>query len=110
MVHRRVAGRSFGERTRLMLALMALPGADVLLLDEPQNHLDLDARSAFEQALLAFPGAVVLISHDRFAMRQLATRVMRIAGGRITPVDLATDPDFAAMGASSETYEPSGVG
>jgi ATP-binding cassette, subfamily F, member 3 len=109
MVHRRVADLSFGERTRLMLALIAIPGADVLLLDEPQNHLDLDARSAFEQALQAFPGTVVLISHDRHAIRQVATRVTRLAGGRLAAVDLATDEDFGSTGSGKGERKPSSV-
>ncbi len=96
-VHRRVADLSWGERTRLMLAAIAIPGADVLLLDEPTNHLDLDAREEFEEALTAFPGAVVLVSHDRYAVSRIATRVLRVAAGHLHEVDLATDPEFAAL-------------
>ncbi|HEV2127605.1 MAG TPA: ABC-F family ATP-binding cassette domain-containing protein [Thermomicrobiales bacterium] len=93
-VHRRVADLSFGERSRLMLALIAIPGADLLLLDEPHNHLDVDARAAFEAAVQAFPGTVVLISHDRYAIRQIATRVMRIAEGRLQEIDASMDHEF----------------
>ncbi len=96
-VHRRVADLSWGERTRLMLAQIAIPGADVLLLDEPTNHLDLDAREEFEEALTAFPGAVVLVSHDRYAVSRIATRVLRVADGHLHDVDLAADPEFAAL-------------
>jgi ATP-binding cassette subfamily F protein 3 len=97
-VHRRVADLSWGERTRLMLAQIAIPGADVLLLDEPLNHLDLDAREEFEEALTAFPGAVVLVAHDRYAVQRIATRVIRVADGHLHEVDLAADPEFAGVG------------
>ena len=56
MVHRRIADISYGERARLMLAILVLQGTNLLLLDEPLNHLDIDAREAFEQALLQFAG------------------------------------------------------
>jgi ATP-binding cassette subfamily F protein 3 len=96
-VHRRVADLSWGERTRLMLAQIAIPGADVLLLDEPTNHLDLDAREEFEEALTAFPGAVVLVSHDRYAVARIATRVVRVTDAQLEDVDLAADPEFASF-------------
>ncbi len=96
-VHRRVADLSWGERTRLMLALIAIPGADLLLLDEPLNHLDMDAREEFEDALTAFPGAVVLVAHDRYAIRRIATRVIRIENGHLCDVDMAADPEFTAL-------------
>ncbi len=96
-VHRRVGDLSWGERTRLMLAHIAIPGADVLLMDEPTNHLDLDAREEFEEALTAFPGTVVLVSHDRYGVARMATRVVRVAGGHLSDVDLAADPEFASL-------------
>jgi ATP-binding cassette subfamily F protein 3 len=96
-VHRRVGDLSWGERTRLTLAQIAIPGADVLLLDEPLNHLDLDAREEFEEALTAFPGAVVLVAHDRYAVRRVATRVIRVADGHLAEVDLAADSEFATL-------------
>jgi ATPase subunit of ABC transporter with duplicated ATPase domains len=96
-VHRHVRDLSWGERTRLMLAQIAIPGADVLLLDEPTNHLDLDAREEFEEALTAFPGTVVLVAHDRYAVARVATRVLRVADGQLEDVNLAADPEFAAI-------------
>ena len=66
---------SYGERTRLSLALLVARGATVLLLDEPLNHLDIDSRERFETALDQFAGAVVVVSHDRyFVDRYAATR------------------------------------
>ena len=93
-VHRRVADLSWGERTRLMLAEIAIPGADVLLLDEPLNHLDMEAREEFEEALTAFPGTVLLVAHDRYAIRRIATRVLRLEDGRLLEVDVDVDPEF----------------
>ena len=72
---RPIAELSFGERTRLSLALLVARGATVLLLDEPLNHLDIDSRERFETALDQFAGAVVVVSHDRyFVERYAATR------------------------------------
>ena len=72
---RPIAELSYGERTRLSLALLVARGATVLLLDEPLNHLDIDSRERFETALDQFAGAVVVVSHDRyFVERYAATR------------------------------------
>ncbi|NTV62316.1 MAG: ABC-F family ATP-binding cassette domain-containing protein [Oscillochloris sp.] len=76
----RPAGRcSQGERSRLQLALLVLAGCNLLLLDEPLNHLDIEARAHFEQALAAYRGTVLLVSHDRAFVQAYATR--RIALG-----------------------------
>jgi ATP-binding cassette subfamily F protein 3 len=57
----------------------------VLVLDEPTNHLDLEARRALELALLAFSGAVVLVSHDRHLLRSTAELLLRVGDGRVSP-------------------------
>ena len=65
MHERQVGALSGGERRRLALALVVASGANFLVLDEPTNHLDLESREALEAALDAFPGTVLLVSHDR---------------------------------------------
>jgi ATP-binding cassette, subfamily F, member 3 len=74
-------GLSGGERRRLSLAILVSSGANVLILDEPTNHLDLDAREALEDALSAFDGAVLLVSHDRALLDAVGTRTIAIEDG-----------------------------
>ena len=69
---------SGGERRRLALALVVASGANFLMLDEPTNHLDLESREALEAALDAFPGTVLLVSHDRALLDAVATRLLAI--------------------------------
>jgi len=78
---REAATLSGGERTRLSLALCLAQEPDLLLLDEPTNHLDIRMREWLEGELLAFPGGVVLTSHDREFLDRLATRSLWIEGG-----------------------------
>ena len=76
-------GLSGGERRRLSLAILVGSGANVLVLDEPTNHLDLSSREALEDALLAFPGAVLLVSHDRALLDAVGTRTVAFEGGKL---------------------------
>jgi ATP-binding cassette, subfamily F, member 3 len=78
-----LAGLSGGERRRLSLAILVGSGANVLVLDEPTNHLDLSSREALEDALLAFPGAVLLVSHDRALLDAVGTRTVAFEGGAL---------------------------
>jgi ATP-binding cassette subfamily F protein 3 len=78
-----LAGISGGERRRLSLAILVASGANVLVLDEPTNHLDLDAREALEDALSAFDGTVLLVSHDRALLDAVGTRTVAIEDCRL---------------------------
>jgi ATP-binding cassette subfamily F protein 3 len=78
-----VVALSGGERRRLALAIVVASGANFLVLDEPTNHLDLESREALEAALEAFPGTVLLVSHDRALLDAIAERTLAIEDGRL---------------------------
>jgi ATP-binding cassette subfamily F protein 3 len=80
---RPVVALSGGERRRLALALVVASGANFLVLDEPTNHLDLESREALEAALEAFPGTVLLVSHDRAVLDAVADRIVAIEDRRL---------------------------
>jgi ATP-binding cassette subfamily F protein 3 len=82
-----VAKLSGGERRRLALALVVASGANFLVLDEPTNHLDLESREALEAALEAFPGTVLLVSHDRALLDAVAQRTLAVDNGTIGSYD-----------------------
>jgi ATP-binding cassette subfamily F protein 3 len=71
-------GLSGGERRRLSLAVLVQSGANVLILDEPTNHLDLESREALEDALQAFPGSLVLVTHDRALLDAVGSRTIAV--------------------------------
>jgi len=82
-----VAVLSGGERRRLALALVVASGANFLILDEPTNHLDLESREALEAALEAFPGTILLVSHDRAVLDAVAERILAVEDGAIRSYD-----------------------
>lgn len=71
---------SGGERARLLLARMLQKPADVLILDEPTNDLDIDTLEVLEESLLSFPGAVILVTHDRYLMDRVSTGILGLTG------------------------------
>ena len=102
----RILSLSGGEKARLLFALMTADKPHILLLDEPTNHLDIGARAALIQALNAFAGAVVIISHDPHMIELTADRFWLVEGGRVQSFDgdmeeyrnrlLARDTDAAS--------------
>ncbi|MCS6845311.1 MAG: ABC-F family ATP-binding cassette domain-containing protein [Caldilineales bacterium] len=81
--HLPLAHLSGGQRTRGLLARLLLARPDLLLLDEPTNHLDLQAVEWLEGQLLAWPGSMVVVSHDRYFLDRVATRIWELADGRL---------------------------
>ena len=90
-----VANLSGGEKARLLIALMCPHTPHVLILDEPTNHLDIDSRAALVDALNAFSGAVVLVTHDRHIVSMVADRLWLVADGACRPFDGDVD-DYEA--------------
>jgi ATP-binding cassette subfamily F protein 3 len=83
-VFRKVGGMSGGERSRLALAKLLLEPRNLLFLDEPTNHLDIPAAEILEEALSTFEGTVILVSHDRRFLENVATRIVSVRGGAAT--------------------------
>jgi ATPase subunit of ABC transporter with duplicated ATPase domains len=77
---KKVGQLSGGERNRVHLAKMLKTGANVILLDEPTNDLDVDTLRALEEALLEFPGCAVIITHDRWFLDRIATHILAFEG------------------------------
>jgi len=78
-----VQALSYGERARLALARLVAMGCNFLVLDEPINHLDIPSRTQFERAMANFEGTVLAVVHDRYFIRQFATRIWTFEGGTL---------------------------
>ncbi|GBF90920.1 ABC transporter F family member-like [Raphidocelis subcapitata] len=78
---------SGGEKARLALAKFMCTKGTLLILDEPTNHLDIPSKETLEEAVRAFEGAVIAVSHDRYFLRRIATRVLQVEGGQFTDVE-----------------------
>lgn len=87
-VFKSVSVLSGGERARLTLAKLMLSRMNLLVLDEPTNHLDIDSREALENALEQFDGTIITVSHDRYLIDKLATRILEIKPGEAIAGDL----------------------
>ncbi|WP_227939906.1 ABC-F family ATP-binding cassette domain-containing protein [Alkalihalobacillus deserti] len=79
-----VSTLSGGEKARLALAKLMMQKANLLILDEPTNHLDLDAKEILENALIDYPGTLLFVSHDRYFLNRIATRMAELENGEIT--------------------------
>jgi len=83
----KVAKLSGGEKARLLLGLATFFGPNMIILDEPTNHLDIDSRAALAEAINEFPGAVIMVSHDRYLIEACADRLWIVADRTVTNYD-----------------------
>ena len=77
-IEKRISTLSGGERARLTLAKLILKKVNLLIMDEPTNHLDIGSCEALENALIAFPGTIIAVSHDRYFINRIATRIIEL--------------------------------
>lgn len=82
-----VKSLSGGEKARLLLGLATFFGPNMIILDEPTNHLDIDSRAALAEAINEFPGAVIMVSHDRYLIEACADQLWVVANHAVTPYD-----------------------
>jgi len=86
-VFKQVADLSGGEQARVALAVLALQGANVLILDEPSNHLDIPSQEVLQDVLSNFEGTMLIVTHDRYLVRQLATEIWAIEDSELQTFD-----------------------
>ncbi|MGL4242890.1 MAG: ABC-F family ATP-binding cassette domain-containing protein [Beijerinckiaceae bacterium] len=101
-----VKSLSGGEKARLLLGLAAFDGPHLLILDEPTNHLDIPMREALVQAIAAYEGAVVIVSHDRFLLDATCDALWLVADGEVKPFDGDLD-DYTRLVLSSRNERKS---
>jgi len=97
-----VSALSGGEKARLALAKLMLQKANVLILDEPTNHLDLDSKQVLEQALIDYPGTILFVSHDRYFINRIATKLFELSSDGLT--EYLGDYDYY-IAKKAEMYE-----
>ncbi len=100
-VDRKVGDLSGGERTRLALARIMVDPVNLLVLDEPTNHLDLPSCDVLEDALIAYPGTILLVTHDRYLIREVADGLVVVKDGRAVMHDGVDEELLAPSGATA---------
>ena len=101
----KVAKLSGGEKARLLLGLATFFGPNMIILDEPTNHLDIDSRAALAEAINEFPGAVIMVSHDRYLIEACADRLWIVADRTVTNYDGDLD-EYRRLVLSTRNGEP----
>ena len=102
-----VKSLSGGEKARLLLGLATFFGPNMIILDEPTNHLDIDSRAALAEAINEFPGAVIMVSHDRYLIEACADRLWVVANQTVTAYDGDLDDYRRMVLSASGTRLPS---
>lgn len=113
----KVSSLSGGEKARLSLLKLMMGGANVLVLDEPTNHLDIDSKEAFEDAILDYPGTVIVVSHDRYFLKKVPQRIINLdeyrplAGRDVTRYinDLSRDSSIRLLQQNSDDMTESAL-
>jgi len=107
-VFKRVGDLSGGEQARLALADLILSAPNFLLLDEPTNHLDIPSRECLENALIAYEGTVVTVSHDRYVLERVAGKILEVKDGnaKLYPVPFSRYAELAHQAASAPQAAP----
>ena len=103
---------SGGQKARLVIAKLGLPEPNVLILDEPTNHLDVPTMDALQEALLAYNGTIIMVSHDRYLIQSLATRLIVLDQGQGQLQDLTWDEyqeKLRGSGSESATGKPAAL-
>ena len=103
-VFKQVGVISGGERAKLCFAIMMLERGNVLILDEPTNHLDIDTKEVLEEALCAYDGTIIFVSHDRYLLNKLSTRIIEITENSVESYNGGFD-DYIAVKREKEAAE-----
>lgn len=104
-VFKQVGVLSGGERAKLCFAILTLKRANVLILDEPTNHLDLMTKEVLEQALLEYEGTIILVSHDRYLLNRLSTRIIEVTESGVKSYNGNYDGYREQKANESKSYE-----
>ena len=96
-VEKRIGDLSGGEKARVAFAVLMMTRANVLILDEPTNHLDTDAKEVLDAALAGFEGTILLVSHDRYLLNRVPTRILSLAADHLVSTEGGYDAFLEAQ-------------